>query len=165
MFLFHVFFLAAFRSFTHSIPLRTYKQFATINVNGVHSVLKAVRWRCLQSISMSINAAAAAGDVVITVSLCYLLQRSRTGFRRWIFISAQLLAVHSEYNVGRSDWTINKLVSHQTISRSRFRWKTSVAQIMFSINTGLLTRSALWLIEAHIADTVTVSVPSVHSFV
>ncbi|KAF8138662.1 hypothetical protein EV363DRAFT_539039 [Boletus edulis] len=57
-----------------AIPLRTYTQFATIN-----------------SISMSINAAAAAGDILITIFLCYLLQKSRTGF-------------------SKSDWTINKLI-------------------------------------------------------
>ncbi|KAI9574512.1 hypothetical protein HD554DRAFT_2309935 [Boletus coccyginus] len=57
-----------------AISLKTYQQFATIN-----------------AISMSINAAAAAGDVLITIFLCYLLQKSRTGFRR-------------------SDMTINKLI-------------------------------------------------------
>ncbi|KAF8558816.1 hypothetical protein OG21DRAFT_1574511 [Imleria badia] len=57
-----------------AINLTTYKEFAT-----------------LDPLSMTINAAAAAGDIVITIFLCYYLQRSRTGFRR-------------------SDWTINKLI-------------------------------------------------------
>ncbi|OJA19252.1 hypothetical protein AZE42_05986 [Rhizopogon vesiculosus] len=36
----------------------------------------------LKSLSMSVNALAAAGDVLIAVFLCTLLQQSRTGFRR-----------------------------------------------------------------------------------
>jgi len=36
----------------------------------------------LKSLSMSVNAVAAAGDVLIAAFLCTLLQRSRTGFRR-----------------------------------------------------------------------------------
>lgn len=36
----------------------------------------------IRSLSMSINAIAAAGDILIAVLLCTLLQRSRTGFRR-----------------------------------------------------------------------------------
>jgi hypothetical protein len=57
----------------------------------------------LKALSMSINVTAAAGDILIAVFLCYLLQRSRTGFRK-------------------SDTMIDQL-------------------IMFSISTGLLTRS------------------------
>ncbi|KAG1908135.1 uncharacterized protein F5891DRAFT_991692 [Suillus fuscotomentosus] len=36
----------------------------------------------IRSLSMSINAIAAAGDILIAVLLCTFLQRSRTGFRR-----------------------------------------------------------------------------------
>ncbi|KAF8548702.1 hypothetical protein OG21DRAFT_1489164 [Imleria badia] len=36
----------------------------------------------LKALSMSVNAVAAAGDVLIAALLCTLLQRSRTGFRR-----------------------------------------------------------------------------------
>ncbi|KAG1813405.1 hypothetical protein EV424DRAFT_1416876 [Suillus variegatus] len=36
----------------------------------------------IRSLSMSINAVAAAGDILIAVLLCTFLQRSRTGFRR-----------------------------------------------------------------------------------
>ncbi|KAI9460427.1 hypothetical protein HD554DRAFT_2028738 [Boletus coccyginus] len=36
----------------------------------------------LKALSMSVNAVAVAGDVLIAASLCILLQRSRTGFRR-----------------------------------------------------------------------------------
>jgi hypothetical protein len=36
----------------------------------------------LKPLSMSVNALAAAGDVLIAVFLCTLLQQSRTGFRR-----------------------------------------------------------------------------------
>ncbi|KAH7916690.1 hypothetical protein BJ138DRAFT_3602 [Hygrophoropsis aurantiaca] len=36
----------------------------------------------LKALSMSVNAVAAAGDVLIAIFLCWLLQNSRTGFRR-----------------------------------------------------------------------------------
>ncbi|KAH7931261.1 hypothetical protein BV22DRAFT_1027496 [Leucogyrophana mollusca] len=36
----------------------------------------------LKALSMSVNAVAAAGDVLIAILLCWLLQNSRTGFRR-----------------------------------------------------------------------------------
>ncbi|KAI0959388.1 hypothetical protein AcW1_004224 [Taiwanofungus camphoratus] len=36
----------------------------------------------LKGLSMSVNAIAAAGDLVIALSLCFMLHRSRTGFRR-----------------------------------------------------------------------------------
>ncbi|KAG9309796.1 hypothetical protein JVU11DRAFT_10172 [Chiua virens] len=36
----------------------------------------------LKPISMAVNAVAAAGDVLIAIFLCFMLQRSRTGFRR-----------------------------------------------------------------------------------
>ncbi|KAN0098024.1 hypothetical protein V8E55_002470 [Tylopilus felleus] len=36
----------------------------------------------LKALSMSVNAVAAAGDVLIAIYLCTLLQKSRTGFRR-----------------------------------------------------------------------------------
>ncbi|KAI9460439.1 hypothetical protein HD554DRAFT_1587456 [Boletus coccyginus] len=41
-----------------------------------------VQLTSLKTLSMSVNAVAAAGDVLIAVLLCALLQRSRTGFRR-----------------------------------------------------------------------------------
>jgi hypothetical protein len=33
---------------------------------------------------MTVNALAAAGDVLIAVVLCFMLQKSRTGFRRYV---------------------------------------------------------------------------------
>ncbi|KAG2119080.1 uncharacterized protein F5147DRAFT_603244 [Suillus discolor] len=51
-------------------------------------VIKAVEFttftevRQIKPLSMSVNAVAAAGDILITVLLCTFLQRSRTGFRR-----------------------------------------------------------------------------------
>ncbi|KAF8128176.1 hypothetical protein EV363DRAFT_1221732 [Boletus edulis] len=41
-----------------------------------------VQLSSLKALSMSVNAVAAAGDVLIAIFLCTLLQKSRTGFRR-----------------------------------------------------------------------------------
>jgi hypothetical protein len=35
---------------------------------------------------MTINALAAAGDVLIAATLCIMLQKSRTGFKRYVFL-------------------------------------------------------------------------------
>ncbi|KIM35753.1 hypothetical protein M413DRAFT_325932 [Hebeloma cylindrosporum] len=63
----------------------------------------------LEYLSISVNALAAAGDVLIAGALCTLLHLSRTGFQR-------------------SDTMINKLISHFMPS-----------QILFAVNTGVLT--------------------------
>jgi len=36
----------------------------------------------IKTVSMSINILAAAGDVLIAIVLCSMLQKSRTGFKR-----------------------------------------------------------------------------------
>ena len=42
-----------------------------------------LKWS-VQGLSISVNALAAAGDVLIAASLCFLLYRSRTGYRRYV---------------------------------------------------------------------------------
>ncbi|KAI9460431.1 hypothetical protein HD554DRAFT_1586577 [Boletus coccyginus] len=59
------FFISVSRSFVLSLRFQTFAQLTT-----------------LKALSMSVNAVAAVGDVLITAFLCTLLQRSRTGFRR-----------------------------------------------------------------------------------
>ncbi|KAG6378882.1 hypothetical protein JVT61DRAFT_13163 [Boletus reticuloceps] len=79
---------------------------------------------------MSINAAAAAGDILITIFLCYLLQKSRTGFQK-------------------SDWTINKLVSDYTNGIALVRdehisiWPHALIYIAFYYNIGRLYCNSL----------------------
>ncbi len=40
-------------------------------------------YRCLQNVTIVIDCASCAADILIAGSLCVLLHRSRTGFRRY----------------------------------------------------------------------------------
>ncbi|KAF7982623.1 hypothetical protein HWV62_27041 [Athelia sp. TMB] len=71
----------------------------------------------LKGPSMTINAIGAAGDVLIALVLCTMLQKSRTGFKR-------------------SDTMITKLV---ILLRPVQQRNLNYLQILFSVNTGLLT--------------------------
>ena len=61
----------------------TYQELIDINVSL--NSLNLVTWcliRIRQPLTISINALSTAVDVLIAVSLCFMLNQSRTGFRR-----------------------------------------------------------------------------------
>ena len=88
-----------------------------------------------QRLSIAVNALAAAGDVSIAAVLCTLLHKSRTGFQRW-WSSFDLL-IHTHLEPGPIPWSTSSLVN--PVWRSYYQ--TYIRQILFSVNTGLLTRS------------------------
>jgi len=67
---------------------------------------------------MTINALAAAGDVLIAAILCTMLQKSRTGFKRYVFLLPDFFPATC---IIRSDTMINKLVIlHLSVSCQYF---------------------------------------------
>ncbi|KAH0839436.1 hypothetical protein J3R83DRAFT_219 [Lanmaoa asiatica] len=90
-----IFSFSTFCSRTLSLPLQTFAQLADLKVMRKKNYSpRNSPLMIRQDLSMSINAVAAAGDVLIAVFLCTLLQRSRTGFRRSDTMINKLVSVH-----------------------------------------------------------------------
>lgn len=85
----------------------------------------------LKPLSMSVNALAAAGDVLIAVLLCTLLQQSRTGFRRSDTMINKLILFSINTGLLTSICAVMSLVSVR--SKSQMAWccasDRNVAQI------------------------------------
>ncbi|KAG6865147.1 hypothetical protein C0991_004829 [Blastosporella zonata] len=71
----------------------------------------------LKYLSISVNALAAAGDVLIASILCTLLHRSRTGFHRYVLsFFAVLLAYQQLYQIGHDDQQTGQLFFPEELS-------------------------------------------------
>ncbi len=63
------------------LQLDTFAQLAKLKVFWIHERLR-INLILPQSLSITVNALAAAADVLIAATLCTLLHLSRTGFQR-----------------------------------------------------------------------------------
>ena len=65
----------------------------------------------LKSLSLTVNAMTAVTDVTIAAVLCYLLQKSRTGFRRYVLVAAgRYASLIRPFYSRSSDTLITKLI-------------------------------------------------------
>ncbi|KAH7888030.1 hypothetical protein F5I97DRAFT_1828908 [Phlebopus sp. FC_14] len=90
----------------------------------------------LKSLSMSVNAVAAAGDVLIAIFLCTLLQRSRTGFRRSDTMITKLIVFTINTGLLTSVCAVASLVSIAV-------WPTTFIYIAFYFCLGRLYCNSL----------------------
>ncbi|KAG6375259.1 hypothetical protein JVT61DRAFT_3476 [Boletus reticuloceps] len=69
---------------TGSVMVLVIGEFILVTVYAIQALQfhTFIQLSSLKALSMSVNAVAAAGDVLIAIFLCTLLQKSRTGFRR-----------------------------------------------------------------------------------
>lgn len=68
------------------MQMKTFQDLLSINVSIRLVLLLETQFLRddLQSLTITINALSAAADVIIATSLCILLHRQRTGFRRCV---------------------------------------------------------------------------------
>jgi len=93
-------------------------------------------YRCLQNVTIVIDSASCAADILIAGSLCVLLHRSRTGFRRYTWHIILVFYLCHSFLFCRTDTLINKLVSRFVI---QWRLLTSILATLlrFSLSSTL----------------------------
>lgn len=84
-----------------SLRLKTYAQLAELKVCASLQpfLVESERPILLQSLSIAVNALAAAGDLIIAASLCIILHQSRTGFQRYVkqALNSKLGHIYSKF--------------------------------------------------------------------
>jgi len=94
-----------------SLQMTTFAELSQLKVK-FPTVVPAILWIISkQHLSITVNVLAAAGDVIIAIVLCYMLQKSRTGFKKSVvFVFFSLFAHLAVVSAFRSDTMITKLV-------------------------------------------------------